>query len=313
MPQLLGSALSLPVVSLLVAVSLAGSLRSQTQAICNFTYFDPPANFIYGFYPNGINHYNTVVGGVFGQTQNAEKAFIRYSGGGMNLLSVPNATWTELNRRNIHGTSVGAYGSGTSSLPPGSGSNGVILNAGSFATLNFPGSPSTALYGINKYSTIVGTGLDPKTKGAFGFKYANGTFTKIKYPGAVQTIVTAINDNGVIVGGYEKGSFQNPWFGFIRQKDGTFKSLSYIPGDISDSGVIVADNSIHYPNGTVKVVYVPDRQTPGPPASTISVTSPEAQALALFASRATSQSATRSARAHLRISFRASARAIVMG
>lgn len=232
-------------------------LYSQTQANCSFTYFNPPANFIYGFYPNGINHYNTVVGGVFGPSQNIEKTFIRFSGGTMTLFGVPNATWTVLSKRNIHGTSVGAYGSGTSSLPPGSGANGLILTAGSYTTLNYPVSPSTALSGINKYNTIVGTALDPKTKGTFGFKYANGIFSKIVYPGSVQTITTSINDNGVIVGGYEKGSFENPWSGFIRHKDGTFKSVSYIPADISDTGIIVESNRIHYPNGTVKVVYVP--------------------------------------------------------
>lgn len=147
------STLSLLGVFFVLLVSLTGMLYSQTQANCSFTYFNPPATFIYGFYPNGINHYNTVVGGVFGPSQNIEKAFIRFSGGTMNLFGVPNATWTVLSKRNIHGTSVGAYGSGTSSLPPGSGANGLILTAGSYTTLNYPVSPSTALSGINKYNT----------------------------------------------------------------------------------------------------------------------------------------------------------------
>jgi hypothetical protein len=248
--------LSLAGVFLVLIVSSV-ALHSQTQAICNFTYFNPPPNFIYGFYPNGINHYNTIVGGVFGPNQNTEQAFIRYSGGKMNLFSVPGAAWTVLNKRNINGTSVGAFGSGASSLPPGLGANGLILNGNSYAKLNFPGSLGTTLNGINKFTTIVGSATDPATKGAFGFKYANGSFTKIMYPGSVQTMATSINDNGVIVGSYEKGSFENPWFGFIRHKDGTFKTLSYIPADISDSGIIVSGNRIYYPNGTFKVANVP--------------------------------------------------------
>jgi hypothetical protein len=122
--------------------------------------------------------------------------------------------------------------------------------------VNYPGSPSTALNGINKSNTIVGDELDPTTKGEFGFKYQNGNFTKIKYPGSLQTTATSINDNGVIGGGYENGSFENPWNGYILQ-NGKFKSLSYIPSDINNARTIVAGNRIYYANGTVKVVYVP--------------------------------------------------------
>jgi hypothetical protein len=239
-----------------LAFSVAASLQAQTQANCTFTYFDPPSGYIYGFYPNGINHYNTVVGGVFGPNQNTEKAFIRYSGGGMSLFGFPNATWTYLNRRNVYGTSVGAYGASSAAPPPGLGSHGLIYTSKSYATLNYPGSPSTALTGINKSNTIVGNETDPTTKHVRGFKYVNGKFTQIKYPGSVQTTVTGINDNGVIVGGYEDGSSENPWNGYILQ-NGTFKSLKYIPNDINNSGTIVSGSQIHYANGTVKTVYVP--------------------------------------------------------
>ena len=75
------------------------------------------------------------------------------------------------------------------------------------------------------------------------------------FPHSVQTTTTAINDNGVIVGGYELGSFENPWSGYILQ-NGTFKSLSYIPADINNSGTIVSGNRIHFTNGTVKQVSI---------------------------------------------------------
>ena len=242
--------------SALLTVLISSSLHAQTQASCSFTYFKPPANYIYGFYPNGVNHYSTVVGGVFGPSQNVESAFIRQSNGKMSLYTVPGAAWTVLNRRNYYGTSVGAYGSASANQPPGMGSNGFILTANSRATLNYPGALSTTLGGINKSTAIVGSAVDAKTKGEFGFKYKQGTFTQIKYPGSVQTTANAINNYGVIVGGYEMGSFENPWQGYIL-KNGVFKSLKYIPGDINNSGVIVESNRIHYPDGTVKVVYVP--------------------------------------------------------
>jgi hypothetical protein len=135
-------------------------------------------------------------------------------------------------------------------------SKGLIYTSKSFATLNYPGSPSTALTGINKANTIVGNETDPATTHVRGFKYQNGKFTPIKYPGSLQTTTTGINDNGVIVGGYENGSSENPWKGYILQ-NGTFKSFNYIPNDINNSGTIVSGSRIYYPNGTVKVVYVP--------------------------------------------------------
>jgi hypothetical protein len=234
-------------------------LRAQTPASCTFTQFNAPNGDIYGFYPNGINHYGVVVGGVF-PTQSSEKAFIRYPDGKLSLFAVPGAAWTVLNRRNLYGVSVGAYGSASASVPPGSGSNGLMLTSGSRATLNYPKSPSTTLNGINKWNAIVGTALDANTKMQFGFKYKNGTFTRIQFPGAVQTTATAINNYGVIVGSYQMGSASNPWAGYILQ-NGTFKTLKsppgYVPGDINNSGVIVEGNLIRYPDGTVKLVYVP--------------------------------------------------------
>src|ERR1700738_1639918 len=56
-------AIFLQVCGLAVLVcGVSGSLHAQAQASCTFTYFDPPSGYGYGFYPSGINHYNTVVG-----------------------------------------------------------------------------------------------------------------------------------------------------------------------------------------------------------------------------------------------------------
>ena len=236
-------------------ISLSVSVHAQTQAVCTFKMFNPPSGYSGGFWPNGINHYNTVVGGVFTLNENSEKAFIRYSGGAMTLFSPPNALFTALNKRNLYGTSVGLYTPLGATGFPGAGSHGWILTPHSYATLDFPGSNSTSLSGINKWNVIVGSALNPTTGRSYGFKHANGTFTKIKFPNAVQTTTTAINDNGVIVGGYELGSSENPWYGYIL-KHGTFKKLSFIPADINDSGTMVAGNFIFYSNGTVKQVNI---------------------------------------------------------
>ena len=236
----------------LIAVTLSVSVQAQTQAVCTFKMFNPPSGYPGGFWPNGINHYNTVVGGVFTLNENSEKAFIRYSGGAMTLFSPPNALFTALNKRNLYGTSVGLYTPLGATGFPGAGSHGLILTPHSYATLDFPGSNSTSLSGINKLSEAR---LIRRPGAPTGSSTPNGTFTKIKFPNAVQTTTTAINDNGVIVGGYELGSSENPWYGYIL-KNGTFKKLSFIPADINDSGTMVAGNFIFYSNGTVKQVNV---------------------------------------------------------
>jgi hypothetical protein len=238
------------VATTLFALTLCG--HAQTQATCTFTYFNPPSGYTGDFWPTGINHYNTVVGGVDTTVANSlEKGFTRYSGGGVSLFAVPNAIFTQLNKRNLNGTSVGYYDTNG-----GAYTHGLILTSSSYTTLDYPNALSTALNGINKWNTIVGTEVDPSTTGQVGFKYQNNRFTAIKYPGAVQTSITSINDNGVIVGGYEKGSFENPWSGYILQ-NGVFKSLSYIPLDINNAGTMVDGQNIHFANGTVKKVVVP--------------------------------------------------------
>jgi hypothetical protein len=251
---------SLFVLSLFVlltsSVLLFPAANAQTQASCTFKMFRPPTGFSGDFLPLGINHYNTVVGQANTQNQVSAKAFIRFSGGGISLFQPKGALYTTLNKRNLSGTSVGQYGrTMTGNNPPLSGTHGLIMTSKSFATLDFPAAGGTALNGINKSNVIVGSGLDTSTKGAFGFKHLNGTFSKIMFPHSVQTMTTAINDNGVIVGGYELDSFENPWSGYILQ-NGKFRSLSYIPTDINNSGTIVSGNQIHFANGIVKRVNV---------------------------------------------------------
>jgi hypothetical protein len=235
--------------------TMAGTMLGQTQANCTFQTFNPPNGDIYGFYPNGINDRGVVVGQVWGPSQSMGNAFTRSPQGNITLFDVPNAAWTMFNRVNVYGASVGAYGSGSSSLPPGSGSNGLIHTLKSYATLNYPGSPSTELTGINQSNTIVGTELDPTTKGTWGFMYENGKFQQIRYPGSVQTTVNGINDKGVIVGGYEMGNFENPWSGFIFE-NGKFMSLSFVPSDINNEGTIVAGNQIRFKDGTTEIIYL---------------------------------------------------------
>jgi hypothetical protein len=52
---------SVSVFAFMVIVSLA-PVQAQTQAACTFTYVSIPSPYNVSVEPNGINHYNTVVG-----------------------------------------------------------------------------------------------------------------------------------------------------------------------------------------------------------------------------------------------------------
>jgi uncharacterized membrane protein len=69
-----------------------------------------------------------------------------------------------------------------------------------FATIDFPGSTSTAAFGLNNSGQVVG---DYGPGGAIqGFLLSGGTFTTIDFPGTTVTIAEGINSSGQVVGAY---------------------------------------------------------------------------------------------------------------
>lgn len=243
----------------LFTLILMSPLFAQAQSSCKYTIYNPPSGYIYDLTPDGINHFNSIVGGVGGPGEGMEKGYVRWSNGGFTLFAVPNTIETFFTDRNLNGTTVGWYGGKNSYAPPQPGAgptNGLIYSSNSWATLNYPGSPSTALEGINKWNTIIGNAIDAKTNHTFAFKYQHGGYTKVEYPGAQQTIVTGINDNGAIVGAYQvTASDTGTWLGY-ELENGTYKKLSYYPVDINNSGAIVDSGNIHYPDGRVTPVAI---------------------------------------------------------
>jgi hypothetical protein len=238
---------------LTVALFTALSSQAQTAASCTFTYFNTPSPYNLSVQPNGINHYDTVVG----QASSSQKwaGFIRYSGGSITIFNAPNSYGTFLTKRNVYGTTVGYYlRTGGSSSP----SSGLILTSSSFATLNYPGATSTFPTGINKYNTIVGSYTNSEGVSR-GFIYNNGKFTSINYPGAFSTSVAAINDEGTIIGAYVDGNFENPPHGFML-KDGKY-TTGFSGVDINNAGTMVGGYMIRYSNGTVKTVHAPGSYT----------------------------------------------------
>ena len=119
--------------------------------------------------------------------------------------------------------------------------SGGLQSGSTFHPINFPGSVSTTLRGINDLDEVVGSYV---LNGTHGFLYSDGVYTTIDFPGAVRSDAYAINNNGEIVGNYffdqgkasgiqgfiyENGNFQTfAAFNFITEETET------VPTGIND-------------------------------------------------------------------------------
>src|SRR6266851_3642842 len=76
-------------------------------------------------------------------------------------------------------------------------SAGAQTAAFTFTQLDFPGSLSTEMDGINAEGEIIGFFVDKAGK-QHGFLHQPATVTQLDFPGATATRTVAINDAGVI-------------------------------------------------------------------------------------------------------------------
>jgi probable HAF family extracellular repeat protein len=79
--------------------------------------------------------------------------------------------------------------------------HGLLLDQGSYTTLDVPGSKGTTATGINASGQIVGQYQDAAYK-VHGFLLDQGSYTTLDVPGATYTQATGINASGQIVGYY---------------------------------------------------------------------------------------------------------------
>jgi probable HAF family extracellular repeat protein len=123
-----------------------------------------------------------------------------------------------------------------------------------FTTIDVPGAPGTAAYGINCAGKIVGgfgglrPGLDVPLQ---GFLYTDGSFITVDVPGATDTDARSINDAGRVVGAFKTDTGGH---GFVRSANGVFTTID-VPGAIftSASGI----------NNAGKIVGIFDTATGG--------------------------------------------------
>ena len=79
------------------------------------------------------------------------------------------------------------------------------VSAVNFGTIDFPGAPASAAYGINDEGQIVGAygpDLNPDI-GDAGFSLTRNSFKIVRFPGATKTQCFRINNSGEIVGTFE--------------------------------------------------------------------------------------------------------------
>ena len=164
-----------------------------------------------------------------------------YQNGAFQTFVLPGST---------HSTFAGINNSGeiagTMSLP-GQGTVGFIYDSGITTTFQFPGSlPGTSTYfaGINDSGQVAGfylNGFEPGTPYQ-AFLFQSGAFTPLNLP-AFNTAISGINNAGQIVGTYTTNSLYD-YQGFVASTaTGSFSTIPFLPGGISNSGEIVGFSS----------------------------------------------------------------------
>jgi hypothetical protein len=199
----------------------------------NFTLFNYPG--ADQTFATGINDSGKIVGYAYFHG-NTEAVSFSYDGTTFTTIRAPGKTYTIVNGVNNGGDIVGGdgftggnhgfemigarfknvtppgsytlvYATGVNNLGKivgwtfGATTSGFAYKAGTFQTLNFPGSNMTEVWGINDAGVAVGW---YGTAASFsGFALMKGKYAPLNFPGALATFAVGINASGQIVGQYE--------------------------------------------------------------------------------------------------------------
>lgn len=154
----------------------------------------------------GINKFNSIVGWYLDAAENAH-GFKRYSNGGLTGINYPGAQATYANAINDAGTIVGSYTASNGTL------HGFIYHGNQWATLDYPNTTGTELFGISNTGVILG--LDHSLEQGRAFMYTSGGFKTIAVPGAFSTQANGIAPGGqLITGTTNLTGDQTGWRGF---------------------------------------------------------------------------------------------------
>ena len=136
--------------------------------------------------------------------------YVRQADGSFLLLPIANAQATSLND---HGLVGGFF------IDQKGNTHGFLWHSGSTKTIDFHGSVSTQVLGVNNLGEAVGTYTDSK-KATHGFTYNthNNTFAQVDAPGSTSTVVNGVNRLGRLVGFYTVANGNT--IGFVAQSNG---------------------------------------------------------------------------------------------
>ena len=260
-------------VQLLLTVAALGVLFASSRTACadafNYAVLAYPGSTL--TFATGINNSGDIVGGL---GEPFETGFLYQDG---NFRLFPGIVDINNNRMILFNSPLGPAIFFNEMITPVNAPGGVIainnklsvlvsggLQSGStFYPVNFPGSVSTTLSGINDLDEVVGSYRD--SKGTHGFLYSAGVYTTIDFPGAISSDAYAINNNGQIVGNY----FINQVVGIqgFIYKNGDFETFAAfdlhspetetVPQGINDFGEITGYQFESLGNRTVSFVATP--------------------------------------------------------
>jgi hypothetical protein len=103
----------------------------------------------------------------------------------------------------------------------------LLADGPTFTAIDFPGSTSTLVWGINNSGDIAGlyTSAD---KATHGFLKSRGQFISIDFPGAALTDVFGISPQGDVIGDYAATlTGSGPHHGFVLSREGIFRTIDY--------------------------------------------------------------------------------------
>jgi len=164
-----------------------------------------------------------------------ENQSFTFHGGQYKVFSVPGATETFALAINDNGQIAGGYVGGSPAVD-----HCFVDTAGTFTTIDYPGSGGTICLDINLAGHVSGVYYDAAFN-PHGFTYDGSTFTSLDFPGGSQTVANGINSAGEVVGSYVDASNVGHGFTYVG---GVYTTLDP-PGStytaafgINDSGVI---------------------------------------------------------------------------
>ena len=185
-----------------------------------------------------INDSGSISGTLLNSTVNTPPTgFVIPAGAAAIAIQVPGSNMTYVTGVNASGTLVG-YSFSFSTF-----NQGFTYSGGTFTPV--AAGPSTILTGINNNGDIIGN------QGT-AFLIHGGVITTFNVPGFSNALPNGLNDSDQVVGSASNSS--GPQSGFLRQSNGQFTTLDFLPFGINNAGIIVGGSGSPLDTGSIVMI-----------------------------------------------------------